>query len=200
MVVHQLSQDSALPVFCKCLQLQKKHVKCKLYLDTNKWIKRILIITTLKNLNNMIFFHLKYKRNPNVTKSGNKHCKHRWSERQHLWSLSDLAVGMSYKDNKTLCEKVTVAGTKFQRQKKYKMTVKSPLGWSSMQELASWSENKDSGSAQTSLKKIGNDLKAFGTTVTKNTILWCNQLKFCRTCKPQEGNLKSASEHLNDSE
>lgn len=50
----------------------------------------------------MIFFHLKYKHNPNVTKSGNKHSKHRWSERQHLWSLSDLAVGMGYKNNKTL--------------------------------------------------------------------------------------------------
>ncbi len=89
----------------------------------------------------------------------------------------------------------------------------SALVWSSVQDLASWGKDdheKSRGQPRTTREELVNDLKAAGTTITKQNIgntLRREGLKSCSARKVPllkksrvQAHLKFANEHLNDSE
>ena len=123
-------------------------------------------------------------------------------------------AGMGYKTiSKKLSEKETTVGAIIQKWKTYKTTINQP--WSGAPCKVSphgvrMIMRKVRDQPRTTQEELVNDLKAVGTTVTKQNIgntLRRNGLKSCSACKVPllkkahvQARLKFAKEHLNDSE
>ncbi len=123
-------------------------------------------------------------------------------------------AGMGYKTiGKQLGEKKTTVGAIIRKWKKYKITINLPRSGAPCKILAHGVRmimRKVRDQPRTTWEELVNDLKAVGTTVTKQNIgntLRRNGLKSCSTCKVPllkkahvQAHLKFANQHLNDSE